>query len=601
MNFLLSFDIFTFNTFFLFQSNKKVASYPGLIVSFFVYAFLLYSFCISDMIKKTNPKITDLLIAQPNKQVNVELSNENLFPMILISDKYSNYYRSLDPTIWTVVLTSYDYFSFTEIPLVDCNSILNSDSLYYNKSLCISNETRLNLNFSNYITITVSLCYNSTNSDVICKTDEEIKDFVQDKTFELRFSETTFDLNNYDNPVKEFKFSFVYSVLNANFSQGYELSLMPIEFSENKNILSDEYYYQNYFQPDMTGTNFAFVELKNGAITSKNSIILEVSLFLSVYKRTITRKYQQLTEVLAQIGGLLSVCKFFGTLFLSIFPQLKLMKTLLNELYLIQKKKTEPKNDKKVEVKKSIEMTYKPALQESKIKESHYIKNNDLIDENINFENPNSSILPSNPLSVYLQKDNQNFEEPKKIENDDKTNFAEKKLIPASFNSQNLFNCLDNIKKHIEIQEKASNLDFSFFSYLKNQIKSFFKVSLDFEGKTITTADKVYQKEVDVVLILKRIQDVEKLKFILLSKEHRKLFELMKPSFPTYLDKDDEKNRSKMTFSDAKFRSLTFDPQEKEQNDQELIQVLKLYEEKIKDDEFQINEIDGRLLSYFKL
>ena len=56
-----------------------------------------------------------------------------------------------------------------------------------------------------------------------------------------------------------------------------------------------------------------------------------------------------------------------------------------------------------------------------------------------------------------------------------------------------------------------------------------------------------------------------------------------------------------MTFSDAKFRSLTFDPQEKEQNDQELIQVLKLYEEKIKDDEFQINEIDGRLLSYFKL
>ena len=60
----LKFDIFTVNSFFQYEANKKVASYPGLFFSTLVFMFLLYTFITSDM-QKTNPKTIDIITADP--------------------------------------------------------------------------------------------------------------------------------------------------------------------------------------------------------------------------------------------------------------------------------------------------------------------------------------------------------------------------------------------------------------------------------------------------------------------------------------------------------------------------------------------------------
>ena len=89
---------------------------------------------------------------------------------------------------------------------------------------------------------------------------------------------------------------------------------MPVEFIENKNVLYEELVSQQYFQQDYKGS-YSTNAYRN--INSKN--VLSVQIRLSPNKRVITRKYQSFTEILGQLGGLISISRLFGGLFFSIF------------------------------------------------------------------------------------------------------------------------------------------------------------------------------------------------------------------------------------------------------------------------------------------
>ena len=101
MNFFQNFDIFSTNSFFFYESNKRVATYPGLLASAILYALLLYVFISSDMIQKTNPQISDQIVAITDQNVNAMLSNSNFLPSFQISDEVGNIYSYIDPTIWS--------------------------------------------------------------------------------------------------------------------------------------------------------------------------------------------------------------------------------------------------------------------------------------------------------------------------------------------------------------------------------------------------------------------------------------------------------------------------------------------------------------------
>ena len=79
MDNLLIFDIFTVNSFFQHETRKRVPSYPGLCFSLIIYMFLLYTFIKSDMVQKTNPKTTDIIIADRG---NYEALYDNFAPKI---------------------------------------------------------------------------------------------------------------------------------------------------------------------------------------------------------------------------------------------------------------------------------------------------------------------------------------------------------------------------------------------------------------------------------------------------------------------------------------------------------------------------------------
>ena len=121
MDFFLKFDVFTINSFFQLESKSKVASFPGLFFSIIVYIFLLYNFLTSDMVKKTNPKTSDVIISNSLLD-NFELSSKDFG--ISITDYNDNFVQYFDPQIWRMVFYSkhYSLGTKTQFFLVNCTS-----------------------------------------------------------------------------------------------------------------------------------------------------------------------------------------------------------------------------------------------------------------------------------------------------------------------------------------------------------------------------------------------------------------------------------------------------------------------------------------------
>ena len=78
------------------------------------------------------------------------------------------------------------------------------------------------------------MCVNSSISNVIYKPTDEIYNFVRGLNFMIEFPDTLFDFNNYENPIAGDYSSFLFAYLNPNLI--LMPNIMPIEFTENKNV-----------------------------------------------------------------------------------------------------------------------------------------------------------------------------------------------------------------------------------------------------------------------------------------------------------------------------------------------------------------------------
>ena len=179
-NFLI-FDIFTVNSFFDYESRKRVPSYPGLLFSIIIDIFLLSNFISSDMVQKTNPKTSDIFIADEG---NYEVSSKNFFPRISLSDENGIHYQYFDPKIWNFQVFLYSAKSNQIIHYINFENC--------SQSLCLSNLSNFSLNQDVFMEIFITMCVNSTNSDVICKPTEEIYNFIETIGFALDFKEVSF-------------------------------------------------------------------------------------------------------------------------------------------------------------------------------------------------------------------------------------------------------------------------------------------------------------------------------------------------------------------------------------------------------------------------
>ena len=86
---------------------------------------------------------------------------------------------------------------------------------------------------------------------------------------------------------------------------------------------------------------------------------------------------------------------------------------------------------------------------------------------------------------------------------------------------------LKTLKEFITYKEEQHKIKFNFFDFLKLTLKKILKLKTTFVERLFMRARKIYKKEIDIAKILKRIQDIEKLKYLLMSEEQIALFDVL--------------------------------------------------------------------------
>lgn len=162
--------------------------------------------------------------------------------------------------------------------------------------------------------------------------------------------------------------------------------------------------------------------------------------------------------------------------------------------------------------------------------------------------------------------------------------FNKKKGIPGSNNSQN--NLKEKLSKFQRNKKELgkNKIHMNFCNYWKMQLKILLRMKLNEEEKIFHQSHHLYLRDLDYLEIVRKLQDIEKLKHIILNENQLKLFNfLSKPSILIDLEKKK---------SDKFLKPIYLN---KEQNEEEEIKkIIEYFESKKKDGNF--TEVDQKLL-----
>lgn len=529
MNFLSMFDFFKVPLNFSFNSKEKVSSRFGVFVSFIIIVFLAVSFFKSDMVMKENPKIADYSVA--NDETIINLNNENFgFSFGLFTDfDYNDPIKFVDPRIFDIDVQLIYYFnSESKIKKLEyTNCTLDGNIKYdnYKKDLfCLSENQEINLNVTSltswndnfsYIDVKFSKCSNKTSA-IQCKSEEEINQYLNHKVIVFKFFENFFDYNDYKDPGKISYQNLKANQININFLTWQSYSLMQVDFLQNPDAYFDNdlRILKKYHQQDSSQTNSGF----NISNPEEINDFYEFSLYPSLNKRIISRRYQTFIEALSQLGGLASFLKSIGSVFTSLFCHIKILNVLNKHLYRFKKEEPQNKNLNEINV-------------ESKIDNIHIINDS---------KNDNNRFIMS----------------PKDIELENKVNL-EKDFNTIPIRKKNSLD--DEIQKKSKSSESIEWI--TIFSYFKFIFLKICRKKKNEKAELISKCEEFYKKDFDILNILKHLKDLELIKKIVFNKKQRGLFNLIKDQLNIfYFDKlENEKNNNNyLKFYEEENNTLEF-------------------------------------------
>ena len=137
------------------------------------------------------------------------------------------------------------------------------------------------------------------------------------------------------------------------------------------------------------------------------------------------------------------------------------------------------------------------------------------------------------PTSPVLHNLASNFEmeslekSPKKGRQKEPTNMRFSRFMKNFSFSRNKKDSMRSLEDFVKLNEKTSRISFNVFDFFKLITKRITNFGLTFKEKLFMRATEVFEKEIDIVKILQRVQDIEKLKYILLNDQQRTLFEVL--------------------------------------------------------------------------
>jgi len=360
-----------------------------------------------------------------------------------------------------------------------------------------------------YIIIKIFECKNSTEpNSTVCQPKSYIDEMLAGTFFSFSHTDITLDPTNYTHPKQVYAGDSYTTVSNKFFKEMHHY-LKIVNFATDKGWLVSDVQKDTYFQLDYIKEMTDFRKADN---------FLSYTVKLSTKWETYHRSYIKIQDVAADCGGLIKLVTVFCLIISYFYNKTKFYEFIGEEMlcegHTIQKNNFETK--KEFEFKS--DHNANPHIQ---------IKTNNFFDEH------------SKTFNEFLNKAEQNNLNNSKMNKSQKSINSKKSKKKSISNGENVSR---NIKKAKRLNLKMSFSQSFFYMICCN------KNSKKRNYMKLNSIRKKSDEMLDIIKILKNINDIERLKKLVLDEDQLKLF-----NFPYFMEitiQNKNKNENYSNFSE---------------------------------------------------
>ena len=488
-------DMFGLKTEFQIDHKSKFKTISGGLFTL-VYAaciiILFFSFG-SDMLMRTNPETSISQIYQPSPSPTTVSKNSYMFVFGLQDSTGSHF---IDEEIYTAKLT-YGYRNQTTkqdevqiIPLQRCEeaNMPNNRQLgdyFKNQVVALNNLYCISKNYTEplilqgawdqeryeFFRLYIAPCNSSQNT---CKSQAEIYDKLKTSFYAYYSTDYLFDMRNYQSPANVFGRDYFIET-TTNIKKMINRYLKTNHLYDDNGWIADSMTENQYYSFDNDRESFQ--------ILTESDSIVDMVIRKSTYETILTRRYQKIQNVFAEMTGFLKI--IFAILYIISRPFIKkeYYDTLTNNIY-----NFEMIPDGKIKKQKKI----KKKKREQSLEKMEKLKT----------------------LKSLMMETENNHESPPDMGSDKMSQIHIKK---KKKNDEELVNCLFKLKE--------SPLNLTYFEMMKG----FFVTEPSFQLKKAQRKVGVSSifSQLDIKFILKKFAEIDKLKMILLNEDQYHLFEYL--------------------------------------------------------------------------
>jgi hypothetical protein len=296
-----------------------------------------------DILQKQKPIITIENQIQP-LHPNLTLTNSTLAISIVLQDAYMNNFYT--PEIFTMEAQSitivigdngttttienlqYVLCEPNHFPLLTNDSFYSSGLNFYYclKSQNVSIGGFYDAKYTKYLALNVKACRNSSDSNVICAQEEEIKAFFSSNTlyWSMYYQNTILNTQLFSNPKSPYIVN-IYKTLKYGTSKLFEIFFKTETLYSDNGFLVATNEETNVISYDTNDYDFSDMD--------QNGYLCQIYIFSSNYKTIYRISYLKIQAVLAQVGALSEIFIRIGAMFCLIFTRVSLNKTILNKIF----------------------------------------------------------------------------------------------------------------------------------------------------------------------------------------------------------------------------------------------------------------------------
>lgn len=588
LNFL---DIFRFPLTLTFKRYEKNSTLIGKIFTLGIIIFLFYSFMVSDILNKKNPNILsqDLIV---EKRPTIFLNRNNFTALLGIADDSNKFY--VNESMYSFfACTQYSnnnksnqtfYQNCDKLELCTQNDFIEDPTefnrLGLNGTYCLHNKTYKLSGYWDEETVEnfwfeLRACENSTLNNNSCPRLEEIDSFLKDYYIDIYISSPFIDASEYENFISR-SVKIFYQRIDPIFLKKMYLYL------KNTIIETDEGF---IFKSIKAINTYLHGEFSTDSISKpKNSKkYFEFNIYSSGEQRKIKRNYQKFQTLLAELGGILNFLFIFGFILSKVEHHYKLFSVISNEIFIfpkIEKKSPIRTFLKKINSKRNLELNECKSEREIQLQN---FKENDhssksfedfsTIRKHIVFsivnsplKDPDESDFNSQSISPQIGRTNSN-KTLNLIGNDpsipltQSITWKEKLRYLVNLNKnasisnsvkkeKNHEKLMEDLGRYQKMKQKENFFGLGFLGFVKfifkKNIKCFFKRDISVEEKLFSQAKEKIEESLDILDILKKLQEIERMKEILFNEDQLFFFNLLTKPLITL---DSIKNKEKELLS----------------------------------------------------